>query len=77
MRKLFTHSTSTLTSHQLETLMVPIYSPRGSNTREEEEAVMMNWIYYLQDIEGEYIHIIVTCIDKVESDCIIQTCVHV
>ena len=52
LKQLFTYSATQVTSQDLRQLLVPVYSPRGSNAREEEEAVMLNWNYYLQDIEG-------------------------
>lgn len=54
LSKLLTHCPSKLTADQLKTLMVPLFSPSGSNRRENEEAVMMNWLYFLEDIEGKH-----------------------
>ena len=54
LRQLFTHCPTTLTAEQLSSLMVPVYSPPGSNNRESEDAVMMNWLYFLEDVEGKY-----------------------
>ena len=44
--------TAKVTAQYLSELFVPILSPRGHNQREEEEAVVLNWRDYLQDIEG-------------------------
>lgn len=52
MKQIFTSSLSPVTATDLSNLLVPMYSPKGSNAREEEEALMLNWSYYLQDIEG-------------------------
>ena len=56
MKQLFTHCPTCLTADQLKRLMVPIYSLRGSNDRESEEAVMMNWLYFIEDVEGQKYH---------------------
>lgn len=50
--QLFVHSVPQplTTDHMLE-LFPPKYSPPGSNCREVEEAVIMLWIHFLQNIE--------------------------
>ena len=35
MRQLFTHTSAHVTSRELAELLVPIFSPRGSNVRED------------------------------------------
>ena len=53
LKKLFVYDgTAKVTAQYLSELLVPILSPRGHNHREEEEAVVLNWRDYLQDIEG-------------------------
>lgn len=44
--------THQFTARDLGHLMLPIYSPLGSNRREEKEAIVLNWNDYLQDLEG-------------------------
>lgn len=44
-----------ITGEDLAQLLVPLYSPKGSNAREEKEAIMLNWTYYLQDIDGKVV----------------------
>ena len=47
MKQLFLYDPSPVSSQEVADLMVPVFSPRGSNIREEEEAVFMNWNDYL------------------------------
>ena len=47
-------ATVKVTAQYLSDLLVPSLSPRGHNHREEEEAVILNWKDYLQDIEGTF-----------------------
>ena len=56
VKKLFVHGS--ITVEKLFDLLTPDFSPRGSNIREEEEAVVMNWHDYLKDIDGKanFIH---------------------
>lgn len=43
-----------LSADYMINLFVTKFSPLGCNTREEEEAVVMKWVQFLQSIEGEY-----------------------
>lgn len=43
-----------LSADYMINLFVTKFSPLGCNTREEEEAVVMKWVQFLQLIEGEY-----------------------
>ena len=52
MRQLFIHSEVPLTVDLMLDMFVSNLSPSGSNSREMEEAVVMNWVNYLQIIEG-------------------------
>ena len=52
LKQLFVYSSHQVTAQDLSRLLRPVYSPPGSNAREEEEAVMLNWNDYLQDLEG-------------------------
>ena len=45
-----------LTSDHMIDLFEPIMSISGSNRREEEEAIVLKWINYLQLIEGEVLY---------------------
>ena len=59
VKKLYVHDfQGSVTVQSLFELLTPEFSPRGSNIREEEEAVVMNWHDYLKDIEGNSL----TCI---------------
>lgn len=51
LSQLYTYSSHQVTARDLSHLLVPVYSPCGSNAREEEE--ILNWNYYLQDLEGK------------------------
>lgn len=53
LMNLFIHDSSVkVTAQYLCDLLHPLLSPRGHNRREEEEAIVLNWRDYLQDIEG-------------------------
>ena len=52
MRKAFQPPVSNITSDYLNDLFVVKFSPKGSNHRETEEAIVMMWILYLQNLEG-------------------------
>ena len=52
LKSLFVYQPQTITAGKIQDLLIPDYKPRGSNQREEEEAVVMNWNEYLQDLEG-------------------------
>lgn len=53
MKQLLTYVPCQVTARELMDLLVPMYSPRGSNRREEEECIILNWNDYLQDLEGD------------------------
>ena len=52
-KKLFVydHIAAEVTVQYLSSLLVPVLSPHGHNQREQEEAVLLAWSDYLQDIE--------------------------
>lgn len=53
MKELFVYNPSIkVTADYLSHLLIPLWSVRGSNQREEEEAIILNWNDYLQDSEG-------------------------
>ena len=58
LKKLLVHdpSQARVTVQYLSRLLSPILSPRGHNRREQEEAVLLAWSEYLQDIEGTHVH---------------------
>lgn len=41
-----------VTSDYIQDLFKPILSPSGSNKRATEGAILMNWIHYLQKLDG-------------------------
>lgn len=43
-----------MTADDIITLFQLSLSPQGSNKREEEEAVVILWIHFIQAIEGEF-----------------------
>ncbi len=51
MKKLFVYENQGISVQKLQNLLVSEFSPKGSNVREEEEAIIMNWNDYLRDIE--------------------------
>ena len=52
IRKCFQPPECHITSSYIQYLFKPEFSPRGSNKRETEEALVMAWIHYLQNLEG-------------------------
>ena len=54
MRALFVATHDVLTADIVQDLFKPFYSPTGSNRREHEEEVIMFWISFLQEIEGQF-----------------------
>lgn len=65
-RELFVYSIpQAMTADDVISMFTPKLSPQGSNRREEEEAVVMLWVNFIQMIEGEidcyfcnpYVHI--------------------
>ena len=54
-RPLFVYSQKIYSANDIYDIFSPKLSPDGSNRREREEAVIMLWINFLQDIQGMYI----------------------
>lgn len=52
LMNLFIHDSSVKVTAQYLCDLHPLLSPRGHNRRDEEEAIVLNWRDYLQDIEG-------------------------
>ena len=54
LRKLFVNdpSEARVTAQYLSRLLSPVLSPHGHNQREKEEAVLLAWSDYIQDMEG-------------------------
>ena len=60
MKKLFVHDiTGNIAAQDILRLFKPLLSPEGSNVRDEEEAVFINWTDYVQ---GKTNIILVMCI---------------
>ena len=45
-----------LTSSQMLKLFQPVWSPNGSNQREKEELVVLNWTTYLDEMQGMFLY---------------------
>lgn len=52
-KELFVYNSKVVTPHDLDILFLPILSPSGSNAREREEAVVLNWKDYIYESEGK------------------------
>ena len=52
LKPLFRSSPKNVSSDFIQDFHNVIYSDSGSNKRVKEEAVIMNWISYLQELEG-------------------------
>ena len=50
--ELFVHCSKTVTPHDIDELFLPLFSPEGSNAREDEEALILNWKDYIYEAEG-------------------------
>ena len=48
-KELFVHNPKVVTGHDLDKLFLPLLSSEGSNLREKEEALVMNWKEYIYD----------------------------
>ena len=52
MKPLFLYQNKIITSDFIQDFLEVAYSEKGSNNRIKEEALMINWITYLQLLEG-------------------------
>lgn len=48
-KELFTHNPKVVTGYDIDKLFLPVLSIEGSNMREQEEAIVMNWKDYIYD----------------------------
>ena len=55
-KELFLDSHRPITADFIQDLFVAEYSDHGSNNRVKEEVIMMNWVSYLQELEGTCIN---------------------
>ena len=52
-KEMFVHTLKAVTAHDLDKIFIPQFSPRGSNIREKEEAIVLNWKDYIYEAEGK------------------------
>jgi len=52
LQEAFVHGDKEFTASDLDDLFLPVFSPSGSNAREKEEAVVLNWKDYIFEAEG-------------------------
>lgn len=52
-KEMFIHTPKVVTAHDLDKLFIPQFSPHGSNIREKEEAIVLNWKDYIYEAEGK------------------------
>lgn len=52
-KELFIHNPKVVTGHDLDELFLPLLSSEGSNLREKEEALVLNWKEYIYD-QGKF-----------------------
>ena len=57
MKPLFIYQNKIITSDFIQDFFEVVYSEKGSNNRMKEEALMINWITYLQLLEGLSVHL--------------------
>ena len=51
-KEMFIYSPKAVTAHDLDKLFIPQLSPCGSNAREKEKAIVLNWKDYIYE-EGK------------------------
>ena len=51
-RELFVDCSKNITPYDLDKLFLPLFSPEGSNAREDKEALILNWKDYIYEAEG-------------------------
>ena len=54
LKQLFLHSKKPVTADFIQDLFKVEYSDPGCNNRVQEEAIMISWVSYLQDLEGNH-----------------------
>ena len=52
LESIFLYSPKTVTPNDLKEIFKPCFSPIGSNAREKEEMIILNWIDYISEAEG-------------------------
>ena len=52
MKAIFVHNPQTVTASILDQIFTPQFSPPGSNAREKEEAIILNWKDFIYEAEG-------------------------
>ena len=60
LKEIFVHNPQTVTASILDQIFIPQFSPPGSNAREKEEAIILNWKDFIYEAEGITIKHIVT-----------------
>ena len=52
LEEIFVHNPQPVTAGILDGIFMPQFSPLGSNAREKEEAIILNWKDYIYEAEG-------------------------
>lgn len=52
-KEMFVYSSKVVTGYDLDKLFLPLFSPHGSNIREKEESIILNWKDYIYESEGK------------------------
>lgn len=52
LKDILVYNPKTITPQDLNEIFKPCFSPRGSNAREKEELIVLNWTDYLFEVEG-------------------------
>lgn len=55
VKSAFRPSTNPITARYLQDEFKPLLSPSGSVKRTAEEAILMSWFQYLEDVEGKWL----------------------
>ena len=50
--ELFVDCSKSITPYDIDKLFLPVFSPEGSNARENEEALILNWKDYIYEAES-------------------------
>lgn len=64
LKELFIYNPKPVTASDLDQIFLPQFSPHGSNAREKEEVIILNWKDYIYEAEGITHKCVVTLIIK-------------
>jgi len=73
LKELFIYNPKSITASDLDQKFLPQFSPHGSNTREKEEVILLNWKDYIYEAKGItnkcLVTLIIKLLNRVWSQC--------